>query len=62
MTVLELTNVSIAGDNLNPYKVYTMTITGSILSHSVTETFDLEIFNPCSDPLLSEIFFSGDAP
>ena len=54
MTLLELTDLSIAG-------VYSMTITGSIIGKSVSETFNLEIKNPCSDPLLSQILFSGDA-
>ena len=52
MTVLETIDISIA--------VHTMTITGSILGHSISESFDLEIINPCNDPTLSQILFSGD--
>ena len=61
MIVLDPDDISIAGGKLPPYKlVHTMTITGSILGHSVAESFDLEIINPCNNATTSQILFSGD--
>ena len=56
-----LTDLNPLIDPLNEFMDYTVTVTGTsglITPVSVTQTFNLRIWNPCHDPLLTPISLS----